>query len=533
MQAVTEEAGEEKHKHKHKHAHKHKHTEHAQSGDVTEAAAVDIATMNVLGEDELTPLHRAVRDNEAQHVLQFVAAGVDLSVKTGKGQTALQFAMDCKSEDAALALLKCGAALNTIDEEGNTLLHTAAKNDLAKVIVALLDSQADVAAVNANMDTPLHVAVDAVSLEAVMALGPRVPKPLLSQGNSAGNTPLHVACLKKDTLPIVKKLIELGANINAQNKMKASVLNLAVAEDNNPITLYLLSPECGKKDTTDSCSALYYAACKGCTDDVTTQLKYGADPNERMRLGGWAPLHGAAALGHLGAVQALLHGGADVNLQDAQGNTALYHACIAGRDHVACYLLTLPIIDVNLSPKNGWKPIHAVCRRGLVRVLEDLLKLKPDLNTHIQSYHMYAPVHVAIAAEVANAVFAQSITGAETASAVTILKLLVEAGADINEQNEAGMTPLHMACCKSANTPTTMREIVAYLLSLKTLKPKAKDKRGRTSLEVACSFGSEQLAEMVAKRQGAKKLHKLEYHPIVCEPFDNMPPSPPVPTREQ
>ena len=69
-------------------------------------------------------------------------------------------------------------------------------------------------------------------------------------------------------------------------------------------------------------------------------LKRGADPNATQE-GGWTALHGAAQAGQREMVEALLAGGADVNLRAGNQQTALDMALMKGHQDVASILEAL------------------------------------------------------------------------------------------------------------------------------------------------------------------------------------------------
>ncbi|KAH0564198.1 ankyrin repeat domain-containing protein 39-like isoform X1 [Cotesia glomerata] len=77
-------------------------------------------------------------------------------------------------------------------------------------------------------------------------------------------------------------------------------------------------------------TALHYAARAGHYDVCKLLLEHGARVNAITRCGRATPLHRAASRGNEDVVRLLCKFGADLNIQDADGYTALHRAALAG-----------------------------------------------------------------------------------------------------------------------------------------------------------------------------------------------------------
>lgn len=82
---------------------------------------------------------------------------------------------------------------------------------------------------------------------------------------------------------------------------------------------------------------IHSAASAGHTRIVTLLLKHGADPNVREQAG-YTALHAAAQNGDLDTIRALLFGGADLTLKSDDGKTALDMAMDAGHEKATLLL---------------------------------------------------------------------------------------------------------------------------------------------------------------------------------------------------
>ncbi|EER07307.1 ankyrin repeat domain containing protein [Perkinsus marinus ATCC 50983] len=86
-------------------------------------------------------------------------------------------------------------------------------------------------------------------------------------------------------------------------------------------------------------SALMWASLRGLTILAGILLETGADVHVRERLGGWTPLHFAAASGHDEICAMLIRAGGLEHADDSRGWTALMHCADVGRSDLADLLI--------------------------------------------------------------------------------------------------------------------------------------------------------------------------------------------------
>lgn len=88
----------------------------------------------------------------------------------------------------------------------------------------------DVASLNSRQRTPLHLAVQAGSLETVrLLLRPMLPNTLEIK-DADGNTPLHFACWL-NRLEILRFFLDQGANVTSVNSENMTCLDVAIEWD--------------------------------------------------------------------------------------------------------------------------------------------------------------------------------------------------------------------------------------------------------------------------------------------------------------
>ena len=148
---------------------------------------------------------------------------------------------------------------------------------------------------------------------------------------SNSRTPLHVAVYRKHHAA-ARALLRLGANPNALDAQRYDIVTIAaVHNDIEMLTLALEGGASARNITTPyDGTALSAAAHLGHVDAVRLLIAHNA-PLDHVNTRGWTALHEAVVLGnggtnHVATVEALVKAGADTDIKDRQGATALTYA---------------------------------------------------------------------------------------------------------------------------------------------------------------------------------------------------------------
>ncbi|CAB5632243.1 ankyrin repeat domain-containing protein [Pseudomonas asiatica] len=198
---------------------------------------------------------------------------------------------------------------------------------LAAMLFALCTSFAAHAESTA-MDNRLHNAArhdDVGTLHQLLAQGAQ-----LESRDEQGRTALLVAT-HGNHIAAAKALIEAGANVNAKDNIDDSPYLYAGARGLNDILRLTLSHGADLKSTNRyGGTALIPAAERGHVETVQLLIDAGVDVNHLNRLH-WTALLEAVILGdggprHVEIVRRLLAAGADRQIADKDGVTALEHA---------------------------------------------------------------------------------------------------------------------------------------------------------------------------------------------------------------
>ena len=265
------------------------------------------ANINQQDNEGYTALMEACSSETPQYELVklMVHSGADLNIKTGKLQrTALMYAAQRGHTRIVQYLLDEGAPVNTQDVDGVTSLMIASGYGHSEVVRVLINYGADL-----NI---LAKGLDATALMYACVRQRTVCVDLLLAGRADPNL-----CGREHS-PLI------GACIIGDYPMDPTILEKLLSAGANPNT----------QTGDDGYTALMQAAADGYEKGMEVLLKAGADANIQNS-NGFTALHCAAENGHLAVCQTLLALGA---VTDNDGDTPLDLALDNGH-HEVCELL--------------------------------------------------------------------------------------------------------------------------------------------------------------------------------------------------
>jgi ankyrin repeat protein len=262
---------------------------------------------------------------------------------------------------------------------------------------------------------------------------------LIKATDELGNTALHWA-FKYTHINTIKKLIALGANINAQLADKKTPLHLAALQSNTELLMLLLSH---RADVTirdeEGNTALHAAVSVGFSEGVTLLIKANSDINSHNNYYGNTPLHLAMIAAvwnskHIRLVDLLVKHGADPTLKNLFHLTPAKHAALLKQNVLpptglkkALHTFFKKEIPIPKGEK-GMTPVHLYIQAGDFKAALKWIEYDPEL-IHDKDYDDNTPLHAA----------------AKYNSSREAFKKLIDLGGDINAPNEHGDTPLHCA----------------------------------------------------------------------------------------
>ena len=167
---------------------------------------------------------------------------------------------------------------------------------------------------------------------------------------------------------------------------------------------------------------------------------------------------------------------ASVKMQDSLGWTPLHHAAddLPGSFEIASFLIDAGA-DVNAKAKDSRTPLHQAAHNGAVQIMSLLISKGADVNAVIHnpvriSEDLYTPLHVAL-----------SWGGGNDETKIKMIDLLVKQGANVNAKARFDETPLFEAAYLAG--PSVVKELLE-----KGADPNIRNTDGKSPLDMAKEF---------------------------------------------
>ena len=339
------------------------------------------------GIDRNTPLHCAVRRKDLDMIeILLTHPDINVNAKDILGEPPL---FDCvavctslQDMDIIKKLLQHGATTDSVDLQGNTVIHCATYDGNSAVLEFFLKLGLNVMALNNFNSTALHLSsrLDIVTLLVDAGFD-------VNARNGRGNTALHLSVLRAtNVLDTLEFLLKNGANVEAKN--------------------------------VDGYTPLYFATNSFTIDFL---LDSGANVNTQIYDGETILHHMVLEETDLNLVDIVIARGVDVNIKNNCGETALYFSNFF--DTSLCLLDAGAMLSV--QDNTGATVLHQFVDKEIhVDTISLIIARGVDVN--VKNNCGETALHLT--------------TDFETG--VCLLK----SGAQYNATDDKGYTPLHMAC---------------------------------------------------------------------------------------
>jgi ankyrin repeat protein len=382
----------------------------------------------------------------------------DVNSAQADGTTAIQWAAYRNDLEMANILIATGADVKHANRDGATPLWLAAENGSAPMIGKLLDAGANVNERTLNGETPLMMAARNGNITALKLLLDRKADPSLKE-NLRGTTALMWA-VEQAHGEAVRILAERGADVNAASNpdTRNSRLNLAPTVQERILQDRLIAAfangekvrltpggplvsledladsygQSGKKDG-GGLTPLVYAAREGCFECAEILVEAGAKVNQ-VTTYGWSALLTATQNRHYKLAAYLLDHGADPNLANNGGWTPLYLATDNRNIESGDYPVRKPDMDhldfIKVLLTKGARVNTRIC--GAESSAKDCKGDTTETRTNFTMQWL---------SEEGATPFLRAAQSGD----VTLMKLLLERGADPRIATAHGVTALEVA----------------------------------------------------------------------------------------
>jgi ankyrin repeat protein len=410
---------------------------------------------------------------------------------------------------------------NARDVDGTTALHWAVRADDLETTQLLIRAGAHAGAANRYGVTPLSLAAINGNAGAIAALVKAGADP--NTATPGGETALMTAA-RTGRVDAVRVLLELGANVNArEGSFGETALMWAAAEDHPDVTRLLVNRGADVNARSDL------------VDLPKVKVDLATMVTTALARGGLTPLMFAARQGSVSGARALAAAGANLNLTDPDGMSALVIAIINGHNDVAAGLLDQGA-DPNVADSAGMAALYAavdmhtadpLINRPPTRVGGNVDGVDIVKRLLVHGAHPDGRLKAPLLARQHNSgdpnlgEGATPLMRAARSGDLALMRVLLEAGSDVSLATRAGTTPLLFATgparrksdktaieairlcldkgadinAANANGETalhlavTQADTIVSFLAERGARLDLKDRQGRTPLDVAMGVG--------------------------------------------
>jgi len=522
-----------------------------------------------------TPLFLAAGNGHTDVVRTFLDNGAQIETEDNEGRTPLWIAVAKGQTDIVRALVSAGADVNTRRNDGLSALCLASWTGYVDVVNLLLDSDARIACRDSEGRTPLWSAAAGGHVDIVSAL--QKHGAFMHDRNNDNIEPIDIASYNGhvDIVQIFTRCNSSAIALRYSNLYPSFNVHF---DCNRQTALHLTSDlkaamsllDDGadvEAENVDGLRPIHCAVRRGLVELVELLIQHGANVNAADVFGN-TPLHDAVCHG-MDIVQSLVQHGSKVNIQNIDGKTPLHIAVDRQQSDVVVFLLNQ---DADVGLTDVWRntPFHYfTC--GLLaasEVAESVVKRLTKESHHLfirNAVNVSMPIHIATYGTADNQCYevnsatlsSKHATVADNLNSICEIKtdtdcnkntplhhavgvygqlkmfkistdvirtveFLVKCGADINVQNNDGLTPLHVARGRKA--------IEACLQHGGDQTFTITDKRGRNFWHLLFLTGTQNKSEletsikpMIAKSEAKYSVDDLNRTPLHYACMDRNP----------
>ncbi|XP_075437754.1 uncharacterized protein LOC142476069 [Ascaphus truei] len=441
-------------------------------------------------------LHACCRKRDVELAKLLVEYGAASDCQNEEGQTPLHIVAWEGDEIMLKYLYQCKANPNLTDKLDRSPLHIAAERGHTIIVDILTEKfRSNVLARTKDGSTLMHIASQCGHPETALAFLKKGV--LLHMPNKSGAVCLHAAA-KRGHTAVVKALLQKGAHVDARTKDHYTALHIA-AENSKPQvvqTLLGFGAQVQLKGGKAQETPLHIAARIKDGEKVAEMLlKSGADVNVEQENGETA-MHIAARHGNLKMITALIEEGGELTWQSKAGenplHTAVRHCHLPVVKAIVNYLANGKsredaVVCVNQANKDGETPLHlaAAAKKDMVHSGEEDVKIIRTLIEYDGDFScttkltFETPFHYC----------------ARVGNEDVLLEIIRQIGSNrmqpaVNKQAKNGWSPL-LTAAEQGHTG------VVKILLQNHARVDVFDEHGKAALHLAAENGHDQIADIL------------------------------------
>ncbi|KAK6174217.1 hypothetical protein SNE40_017536 [Patella caerulea] len=441
--------------------------------DIVEFLAIKGIDINTKDDDDLTPLHYAVKSGKTKTTALLLNLKSDVNMEDKSGRLPIHWGCcsnaslsDVDKAKIVTLLVNQGSDINHKDTDGRTPILEALSNCQTETAEYLLSVECDVnikdkkgtsviqeACTNMKqhftlinnllkvVNFPVHEAV--LWFEDVHKLDKFLDKNIdkINSLNADGELPLHKACISiYKPREKAELLFYKGAHTNLNKHPNVRLFHSTVCRL-APVSVmkFLVDIDFNFDITGDDGETSLMYCCQSCVDQVE-KVKFiltNRDYTHTKDNKGKGALHYACLYSQVECVKIMMDKGANVNDIDFYRRSPLYHCIRSKVDRIKkMRLLFSRGADVNAVNNDGYTVLHDCAIDNTPECMRILIESGADVNA-VDKYGNTALYYGALF------------------NTPECIRILIESGADVNAVTKYGCTALHGGV--RGNTPDCIR----------------------------------------------------------------------------
>jgi serine/threonine-protein phosphatase 6 regulatory ankyrin repeat subunit B len=329
--------------------------------------------------DPAIPLCYAIELGYTDLAMEIIEKGETRVNHSSSSRTALGVACSKGYDDLARKLLARGAKVGSRDVHGRTAVYYAAMNGHSELVKLLVDNGANINLQDYNGVSPFLAASTNGHLNVMRQLIQKGAD--IHQLDKDGNCALFKAS-SNNHLYAARALIVKGVH-RQLSKYTTPPIFVALKNDSSHLARLLIKKEIDVNITSgiEELTILHVAISEGKTDIAKLLIDRGADIT-LQNANGQTPFYVACLYGHIRIVELLIENKVDMT-PDKGGKTPFFVACLHGHIEIVKLLIDKEADNIKTADNEGKTPLYVACANRQVDIARLLIKHDADIEGDI------------------------------------------------------------------------------------------------------------------------------------------------------